>query len=434
MYGETTMSTQVSRQNRGTEVLVIGAGAAGLMAAISSAETGAETVIVERNEFAGKKLRITGKGRCNVTNDCTAREFFEAVNHNPKFLYGVINKFEPADTKDFFESLGVPLKTERGRRVFPVSDKAADIRDALVRRSRELGVKSVYGIRIKDIEPSGADERWIARSYDGTAISAKCIIICTGGISYPGTGSTGDGYRMLSKHGIQVTDIKPSLVPIETEEDYSDISGLSLKNVKLTVKDSTGEIYSEQGEMLFTHFGVSGPLVLTASSKMQKKDISEYVICLDLKPALDEQTLDRRLISDLQKYSARDFQNSLSDLLPQNFIHYVVERTKIDPHKKSGEITKAERRSLLETLKSFTIRPKKFRPVAEAIITSGGIDVSEINPKTMELKKLPCVYAAGEIIDVDATTGGYNLQIAFATARAAGISAGTKVTGDNNGY
>ncbi len=402
-------------------VAVVGAGAAGMMAAITAAELGARVTVLERNKFAGKKLRITGKGRCNVTNNCTPREVKDAVNRNPKFHYGPLNRFTPQDTMEFFENLGVPLKTERGRRVFPRSDKAADVQGALVRRMGELGVRVIYNARVTDITASD-DGGWIVINGSHKT-ECDSVILATGGLSYPGTGSDGDGFRMLARLGVEITDFKPSLVPIVTREDLSPLMGLTLKNVRLTVKHGGEVAYTEMGEMLFTHFGVSGPLVLSASANMQKYPVDSYGMEIDLKPALGRDELDRRIISDFAKYAARDFINSLSDLLPGKLIPYVVEQSGIDPRKKTGSVTREERAGLLEALSAFKITPKGFRPIDEAIITSGGVDVKEINPKTMELRAYPGLFVAGEMIDIDAYTGGYNLQLAFSTAKVAGEGA-----------
>lgn len=391
-----------------------------MTAAVFAAEAGADVVVLERNPFAGKKLRITGKGRCNVTNNCTPAEVLESVVSNPKFLYGAVNRFSPADTIAFFEASGVPLKTERGRRVFPVSDKAADIQSALVRRMAEAGVKVYYNVRVGEIIPSGGK---FSIKYSGGELSADHVIFATGGLSYPATGSTGDGHKILSSLGVKITEMKPSLVPIVTREDFSALSGLTLKNVCLNVSHGGEHVFSEMGELLFTHFGISGPLVLSASSNMQRHPVDSYTMSIDLKPALDESELERRVISDFTKYSARDFVNSLTDLLPQKLIDFAVTQSGIDPRKKTGNITRQERAALIGVLKAFRVTPRSFRPVDEAVITSGGIDVKEINPKTMELKNHPGIFAAGEIIDIDAYTGGYNLQLAFSTARIAGESA-----------
>ncbi len=402
-------------------ICVVGGGPAGMMAAVTAAERGTDVTLIERNPFAGKKLRITGKGRCNVTNNCSPREMLDAVSRNPKFLYGAVNRFTPADTMDFFESAGVPLKTERGRRVFPVSDKADDIRRAMVERMREADVRVIYGARVSAIDEQ-ADGTFAVR-YSGESAIFDRVIIATGGISYPATGSTGDGHRILKKLGVAVTPLTPSLVPIVTEEDFAPLSGLTLKNVRLTALHDGSEVFSEMGEMLFTHFGVSGPLVLSASSNMQKYPVDQYELKLNLKPALSRDELDARVISDFAKYSAKDFINSLGDLLPIKFIPYIVAASGIDPRKKTGEVTRAERASLVSALTEFKITPREFRPVNEAIITSGGVDVGEINPKTCGLRAHQGLYVAGEIIDVDAYTGGYNLQIAFSTGHAAGAAA-----------
>jgi len=402
-------------------IAVIGAGPAGMMAAISAAKFGASVVIYEPNRILGKKLRITGKGRCNVTNDCTPDEFLKNVTKNHKFLYSSIYGFTPADTMSYFEERGVMLKTERGRRVFPISDRAADIAEALVKNLSELGV-AVCRERVREILIENGEAVGV--------LSAKrrrhsAVIVATGGLSYPLTGSTGDGYAFAENAGISVTPRKASLVPIVTKENFSDMSGLTLKNVVLTVRDKqTGkEVFSEMGEMLFTHFGVSGPLVLSASSHMTAKEPSDYTMSLDLKPALSPEELDIRILSDFSKYSNRDFINSLGDLLPQKLIVYIVDVSGIPPRIKVNSVTKEMRRSLAMTLKELCITPLRTRPIDEAIVTCGGIDVKELSPGTMETKKVKKLFFAGEVIDVDAYTGGYNLQIAFSTGALAGQSA-----------
>lgn len=401
-------------------VAVIGCGAAGMMAAVTAAQCGADVTVYERNPFAGKKLRITGKGRCNVTNSCTPREVLDAVRSNSKFLYGAVNRFSPSDVMEFFEEAGVPLKTERGRRVFPVSDRASDISDALIRRMRENGVRVLYGHRVNGIAET---DRGIAvRTSEGEGLY-RAVIVATGGISYPATGSTGDGHRMLRRLGVGVTPLRPSLVPIVTAEDNAPLSGLTLKNVTLRVYHGDEVVYSELGELLFTHFGVSGPLVLSASANMQSYPTDTYRMEIDLKPALSPEELDKRLVSDFAKYAARDFINALSDLLPQKLISYVVARSGVEPHRKVATLTRAERQRLGGILKAYTLTPVSFRPVDEAIVTSGGVEVGEIDPRTMELKKHRGIFVCGELIDIDAYTGGYNLQLAFSTARAAGIAA-----------
>ncbi len=410
-------------------VLVIGAGPAGMMASIAAAEAGASVTLLERNPYPGKKLRITGKGRCNVTNNCSPREVVEAVTVNPKFLYGAVNRFSPSDVMAFFENAGVPLKTERGRRVFPQSDKAADIQGAMLKKTREAGVRLLCDTRALSLAPpeTGPDGgRWTAvaeRNGNRQTFAADRVILCTGGVSYPLTGSDGDGHRMLAKLGVRVTELKPSLVPIETKENFAPLSGLTLKNVTLTAWLGDAAVFSEMGEMLFTHFGVSGPLVLSASANMQKRPVTEYGLTVTLKPGLTPEELDRRVRSDFEKYAAKDFVNALTDLLPKAMIPYVVKQCGVDPRKKTGEVTREERQALEDVLSGFCIVPTAFRPIAEAIVTAGGADVKEIDPKTMEAKNHPGLYVAGELLDVNAYTGGFNLQIAFSTAYVAGKSA-----------
>ena len=414
-------------------IAVIGGGPAGMMAAYAAKKAcgdEAEVVLYERNPMLGKKLRITGKGRCNVTNNCTPAEFREAVTRNQKFLYGASSRFTSADTMAFFESWGVPLKTERGRRVFPVSDKAADIAAAMERALTETGVKIYKGMHISRLaaedNSAGDGEEYkspISFRCGNTVHTCDALILATGGVSYPGTGSTGDGHRMLSGMDIPVTDLRPSLVPIETKEKTGELMGLTLKNVSLTAYRGEKEVFSEQGEMLFAHFGLTGPLVLSASANMQKGSVSDYRLTIDLKPALTMEELDKRLLSDFAKYSARDFCNSLDDLLPKRLIPWVIRVSGIPERCKTASLTKVQRQKLCETLKALPFTPTKFRPMDEAIITCGGVDVSAVSPKDMMLKKLPGVFCAGELLDLDAYTGGYNLQIAFSTGVLAGQGA-----------
>ena len=408
-------------------VLIIGAGPAGMMAAVSAAEAGASVTLLERNPFPGKKLRITGKGRCNVTNNCSPREVVEAVTANPKFLYGAVSRFTPSDTIAFFENAGVPLKTERGRRVFPVSDKAADIQAAMVKKVRGSGVRLLCDTRVTGLEPpTEPGGTWtVLADWKGgeQRFFADRVILATGGVSYPLTGSDGGGHKMLESLGVGVTELRPSLVPIETKENFAPLSGLTLKNVVLTAKLGDSVVFSELGEMLFAHFGVTGPLVLSASANMQKRPVGEYRLSVDLKPGLTPEELDRRIRSDFEKYAARDFVNALTDLLPKALIPYVVKQSGIDPRKKTASVTKEEREALASVLSGFRIVPKAFRPIEEAIVTAGGVDTKEIDPKTMEVRRFPGLYVAGELLDVNAYTGGYNLQIAFSTGRAAGIAA-----------
>lgn len=406
------------------DVIVVGAGAAGLFAAGTAAEQGASVCLAERNPRPGRKVMITGKGRCNVTNNCTPEEFLRAVRSNAKFLYGAAYRFPPERTMEFFEGAGVPLKTERGGRVFPVSDRAVDIVDAL----------AAYGRRFAQTEQSCRVEALMIRDgalegvvcEDGRKLFAPKVIVATGGLSYPGTGSTGDGYRLARQAGHTVIPPEASLIPVETQEEWCrDLMGLSLKNVTLTVRDVTRkkEIFSELGEMLFTHFGVSGPLVLSASSFMKAGRLADYRMEIDLKPALTLQQLDDRIRRDFVGYSNRDFFNALSDLLPRKLIPPVVRLSGIPGELKVHQVTREQRLGFARLLKCLPLTPKAFRPVEEAIITAGGVKVSEVDPKTMESKLLPGLYFAGEVLDVDACTGGYNLQIAFSTGYLAGQSA-----------
>ncbi len=407
------------------DIGIVGAGPAGMMAAIYAAGAGASVVVYEKNSMAGKKLRITGKGRCNVTNDCTPDEFLKNVINGGKFLYSALYRFTPADAMEFFENAGVPLKTERGRRVFPVSDSARDVAQALVSQLKNYGAvikhETVKKLLCEDGEVKGV-------ITDKGEYSHKAIIVATGGISYPLTGSTGDGYRFARNEGIEVTAVRGSLVPIVTAENFSEMSGLSLKNVVLTVKKQgvKKEVFSELGEMLFTHFGVSGPLVLSASAHMTDEQLENYKMYIDLKPALSWEELDRRILSDFSKYSQKDFINALGDLLPQKLISYVVRLTGIPERIKVNSVTKEMRRKLLEALKEFPVTPVKFRPVDEAIVTRGGIKLKELVPGTMESRKVKGLYFAGEVIDADAYTGGYNLQIAYSTGVLAGKAAAEK--------
>ncbi len=402
-------------------VAVIGGGASGMMAAGTAAANGAAVTLFERNERVGRKLAITGKGRCNLTNNCDVNEFLNHVPRNPRFLYASLTAFSPADTMAFFESLGVPLKTERGRRVFPVSDKAYDIVDALRAYCLGGGVR-IMRDRIREVTAEGGGVTGIVTEKCG-AMKFDRVIVATGGLSYPLTGSSGDGLGFAQRLGIKVTDTTPSLVPLEAGEPCASLSGLTLKNIRLTVKDSSTEktVYTEQGEMLFAHFGITGPLVLSASAHM--KPGKEYTAHIDMKPALDEETLDARLLSDFKKYGGRDMINACRDLLPQAMITHILAFAGIDPHEKCSSLSREKRRSLLVSLKDFRIKINGKRPIEEAVITSGGVDTGELTPKTMESKRVRGLYFCGEVIDVDAYTGGYNLQIAFSTGRAAGCAA-----------
>ena len=408
------------------KIVVVGGGAAGMMAAICAAEQGAEVTLLEPNERLGKKLNITGKGRCNVTNNADLEALLANTPKNGKFLYSAFSKFDGRDAMAFFEKIGVPLKTERGNRVFPVSDRAFDISGALERRLKALKVSLVRD-RAVSLEITEGVVTCVAgekRTYP-----ANAVIMATGGVSYPATGSTGEGHRMAEAAGHTVTPLQGSLVPLREQGNLcARMQGLSLRNVSLTVFENDKKIYTDFGEMLFTHFGVSGPLVLSASAHMRKFDKKKYRLEIDLKPALDEPTLDKRILSDFEKHSNSDFCNALDDLLPQKLIPVLVELTGIPEHQKVHDITKEQRRELLRLLKHFPVVVAGLRPVTDAIITSGGVKVSEINPATMESKLIRGLYFAGELIDVDAYTGGFNLQIAWATGRAAGIAAAQKET------
>ncbi len=404
------------------QIAVIGGGAAGMMAAGKAASLGASVTLFEKNDRFGKKLYITGKGRCNVTNACTVNDFLANVPTNPRFLYGAAARFTPADTMEFFENLGVALKVERGNRVFPVSDHSSDIVNALVRYAKDNGV-TTQNEKVTAIRP--AEEGYVVETSRGRYPFDR-VIVATGGLSYPTTGSDGDGYRFAKELGIDVIPTRPSLVPLETSEAWCPLlQGLALKNVALTAIDTkSGKVvYRDFGEMLFTHFGLSGPVVLSLSAHLPDPAAGRYRLEIDLKPALDEATLDKRLLSDFSKYANRDFSNALSDLLPSKMISVFVGLCGIPPHQKVHSITKAQREQILHLLKHLTVTVKRMRPISEAIITSGGVSVKELSPKTMESKKHPGLYFAGEVIDLDAYTGGFNLQIAFSTAMAAAIAA-----------
>ena len=404
-------------------VAVIGGGAAGLMAAIHAARLGADVTVFEKNERCGRKLRITGKGRCNVTNHCTRDVFFANVTGNARFLFSAWDRFSAEDTEAFFEELGVPLKVERGNRVFPVSDKATDIVDALVRECRRTGV-NIVSATVAELLVEGGRVRGVRTSrgemqFDG-------VIVATGGVSYPLTGSTGDGYRFATAVGHTVVTPTASLVPLVEDGNFcAGVQGLSLRNVRLSVHDAVKNktVFEDFGEMLFTHYGLSGPLVLSASAHLTDMCPGRYTLFIDLKPALDEKTLDARLLSDFKKYQNRDFLNALSDLLPQKLIAPLVRLSGIDARKKVNAITREERFALLALLKGLPVKVRGFRPIAEAIITKGGVALTEISPRTMASKKAQGLYFAGEVLDLDAYTGGFNLQIAFSTAVLAGESA-----------
>ena len=401
-------------------VFVVGGGAAGMMAAITAAENGAQVTLLERNDRLGKKLYITGKGRCNVTNDCAPEDFFQNVPRNPRFLYSAVYAFPPREVMAWFEAHGCALKTERGNRVFPQSDKSASVIDALRAELRRLGVRVLQERALDIVTQDGAV---CGIETDGGFHKTERVILATGGCSYPQTGSTGDGYRMLEKLGHTIVPPVGSLVPlVEKGYDCKQMQGLALKNVTLRLVNQKGKtVFEEFGELLFTHFGLSGPVVLSASAHMNEKD--SYTVLLDLKPALDGQKLDLRLLRDFEKFQNRDFENALVELLPRSMIPVIVRRSGIPAEEKVHSITREQRRALLELMKRFPVEIACKAPVEEAIVTSGGVKVSEIEPGTMQSKRVRGLYAAGELLDVDAYTGGFNLQIAWATGRAAGLAA-----------
>ena len=405
------------------DLIVIGGGAAGMTAACMAAgRYGKSVLLLERNPRLGKKLLITGKGRCNITNNCDVNGLIANIPRNPRFLYSAFNNFSPQDTISFFESLGVPVKTERGNRVFPQSDRAYDVATALEQELRRLKVE----VRVERILKLLSDENRVTgvRCESGAEYFAPSVLIATGGKSYPLTGSTGDGYELAKQAGHSIVPPVPSLIPVLTEEkDVKDMQGLSLKNVTLTVSQNGKPIYSELGEMLFTHFGVSGPLVLSASAHMREPNKRRYLMGIDLKPGLTVEQLDKRLLRDFSQNLNRDIINSLGALLPRKMIPVVLRRSGIPFETKIHEVKKEQRQALLHAVKAFSLQPTGFRPIEEAIITSGGVDVKEVNPKTMESKLLEGLFFAGEVLDVDGYTGGFNLQIAFATAHLAALYA-----------
>lgn len=409
--------------NMSEKILIIGAGAAGLIAAGTVSGRGKDVMILERNEKPARKVAITGKGRCNVTNNCKElSELIANVPVNGRFLYSAFSSFMPSDTIDLIEDMGVPLKCERGNRVFPCSDRAMDIVDALVHYGTDDGAEMIHG-RAKELIIENGTLKGV-RTFDGDEILADRVIVATGGKSYPLTGSTGDGYELARMAGHTIVEPKPSLVPLTAHEGFcSELMGLSLRNVSMKVIDTKRKnkvVYEDFGEMLFTHFGVSGPMVLSASSMIRDMEAGRYLISIDLKPALSEEQLDSRILRDFSDNTNKDFINSLGALLPRKLIPVAVKLSGIKANEKVNQITKEQRRKLVRLLKDFRVTVKGFRPIDEAIVTSGGVKVSEINPKTMESKLLPGLFFAGEVIDVDAYTGGFNLQIAFSTGHLAG--------------
>lgn len=402
-----------------TDTIIVGAGASGCMAGVFAARYGKSVLMFEPNEKIGRKLRITGKGRCNVTNNSPVEEHMKNIPVNSRFMYSSFSNFSASDTMNFFEEIGVPLKTERGNRVFPVSDKAEDIVSALDRELKKLNVKIIHKRVESLIIENGICCGVIA---DGREYRSNSVLIACGGKSYSATGSTGDGYTLAESAGHTVTELKPSLVPIVSEDKFcAELMGLSLRNVTLKLYDGEKVIYSEFGELLFTHFGLSGPLVLSASSHIRQMQKNRYKFVIDLKPALSPEQLDTRIQRDFAENLNRDFANGIRKLLPSKLIPVIVKLSGISPERKVNSITKEERHKFGELIKAFPVKISGFRPIDEAIITSGGISVKEINPKTMESKLVSGLFFAGEVIDVDAYTGGFNLQIAFSTAYSASL-------------
>ena len=413
------------------KVIVIGGGPAGMMSAISSAENGNEVILLEKMQSLGRKLLITGKGRCNITSSLDMEEFIKNTPGNGMFLYSCYKQFTNQDIINFLKEQGLEVKEERGNRIFPVTDKSIDVLKCFTKKLKELNIKVEYSTKVEELLVE--ENKIVGVIANGNKIEADKVILATGGKSYPLTGSTGDGYELAKKIGHTVTEIKPSLVPLESyyKDMCKELQGLSLRNVKIRLKDVENNkiIYEDFGEMIFTHFGVSGPTILSSSAHLVRyKNIEEkfknrkIVLSIDFKPALTEEKLDERILRDFNNQNNKQFKNSLNELLPQKLISTIVERSNINPDKKVNEITKEERKNLVKLLKEFNIEIRGFRPIEEAIITSGGIKIKEINPKTMESKIINGLYFAGEIIDVDSYTGGFNLQIAYSTGYVAGIS------------
>ncbi len=404
------------------KTVIIGGGAAGLTAAYFAAKKGNAVTLLEKNEKLGKKIYITGKGRCNLTNDVDIPDFFKNVVSNPKFLYGAINAFSPADVTAFFENNGLKLKIERGNRVFPFSDKASDVTKTLEKllRDENVSVKTnvcVTGIIIKNSEVVGVNT-------DNGDFECDSVVVCTGGLSYPLTGSDGDGYKFAAKAGHNIIAPKPSLTGITLkDEGIADLQGLSLKNVSVKAELNGKVLYFDFGEMLFTHYGVSGPIILSCSCLLNRVDLNNVSITLDLKPALDEKTLDTRLLREFDAAKSKELKSVMRSLLPATLVPFILKRAQVKTDKKCGDITKEERKRILSTLKGVKFSPKCLRPIEEAIVTAGGVDVKEINPKTMESKLVKGLFFAGEVIDVDCFTGGFNLQTAFSTGFLAGNKA-----------
>lgn len=403
-----------------SKVIVIGGGPAGLMAASTAALYGNNVTLLEKNRRTGRKLIITGKGRCNITNACDNTAFISNVISNPRFLYSAINGFDSSDVIEFFNNLGVETKIERGNRVFPVSDKAMDVADALLNYARNSGVKIICDSPVSSLV---TDDNTVVgvKCENGRVYNADAVIVATGGKSYPLTGSTGDGYKLAQEAGHSITDIVPSLVPLKIKgNECEQMQGLSLRNISVSVYKGDKKVFEDFGELVFAHYGVSGPVILSASSHLNNYKDNNYVLSIDLKPALDIDTLDKRIIRDLEKNNLKEIGNSLGELLPSKLIPVVLKRWGIDKTTRCNSVTKEQRKSLVNILKNFNFEITGTRPIDEAIITRGGVRVSEVNPKTMESKLCKGLYFCGEVLDVDAYTGGFNLQIAFSTGYLAG--------------
>jgi hypothetical protein len=405
---------------RKTDLVVIGGGAAGMMCAYNAAVRGVKTILLDPNRQLGRKVRITGKGRCNVTNSCDVKTFMANIPGDGRFLYSALNRFSPSDTMAFFEAHGLPLKVERGNRVFPVSDNANDVAGTMAHLCERAGVEVLHTEAKDVLTDDGATSAVVTK--EGT-IQCSAVAICTGGLSYPLTGSNGVGHKIAKKLGHTVTPLRPSLVPLESNDEYcAQMQGFALKNVCLSAYEDDKLIYKELGEMLFTHFGVSGPLVLSASSHMRNMGKAKYRLEIDLKPALDEKKLDARLLRDFEKYSNKEFKNALGDLAGRTMIPVLIELSGIPEDTKVNTITREQRMKLLHLLKAFPVSISGTRPIDEAIVTAGGVSTKEVNPRTMESKLVPGLYFAGEVLDLDGYTGGFNLQIAWSTGFVAGNS------------
>lgn len=409
------------------KVIVVGGGAAGMLSAITSAKEGNDVTILEKTNSLGNKIKITGKGRCNLTFDGDIEDFKKNIVKNYKFMYSSFNNFDNKDLVEYFNALGVKTKVERGARIFPVSDKAEDIVNALKKEIKKYGVKVEYKKQVDKLNIVGGKIEGV-HVVDGTVYNCDKCIVTTGGASFKNTGSTGDGFKLAQMVGHKIVDIKPGLVPLRSNDKIcKELQGLSLRNISFSLKDNGKEIYNDFGEMLFAHFGITGPVVLSSSSKLnriddvdKKLETGKIIACIDLKPALDFETLDKRVCRDFEKYCNKEFKNSLNDLLPQKLIPVVIKLSKIDENIKVNQINKQMRHNLVNIIKNININISGFMSLDIAIITSGGVDVKYVNPKTMESKIVSGLYFAGEVLDIDAYTGGYNLQIAFSTAVAAG--------------